>query len=370
MIDAITQRQHRLLNMLHTWLLVAGSLGLFVVCAWIFFGPAGIWFALAFGGISLFVAMRVSPSLVLRMYRAQPVSRVQFPTGHTLLDRLSERAGLEHRPRLFVMPSNLMNAFAVGSRREAAICITDRLARALTTRELAGVLAHEVAHVQNNDIKVMALADMVSRFTSILSALGIVSVLVNLPAILFGGGPQVPWLAVALLVASPTIGGLLQLALSRTREYDADLSAVMLTGDPDGLASALMKLERAQGRNWEGMVLPGSRSPDPSLLRSHPKTADRIERLMALKDMAGVDAGMTRPPSPNRTKRTASVPEVAPRWGRGEERRYRSHAPRLGVMTAAPMLTSDEAAQSACEGSLAEPKGRPRIRLRAGGVYW
>ena len=364
MINAIAQKQHRLLNLVHTWLLVAGSLGLFILCAWIFFGPAGIWFALVFGGVSLFLATRVSPALVLRMYRAHPVSRAQFPAGHGLLDRLSERAGLEHRPQLYVMPSNLMNAFAVGSRRNAAICLTDRLIRSLTTRELAGVLAHEVAHVQSNDIKVMALADMVSRFTSILSTLGIVSVLINLPAMALGSAPQIPWLAVALLIASPTIGGLLQLALSRTREYDADLSAVMLTGDPDGLASALLKLERAQGRHWEGMVLPGSRSPDPSLLRSHPRTADRIDRLMALKGMTGSRHSTHRP------TRRSGVPEIAPRWGRGEERRYRSHAPRLGIVAETPILTPEEAEQQACEQSLAAPPGKPRIRLRAGGVYW
>ena len=92
-----------------------------------------------------------------------------------------------------------------------------------------------------------------------------------------------PWLAVLVLLAAPTVGGLLQMALSRTREFDADLGAAMLTGDPDGLASALQKLERVQGRRWENMFLPGGRTPDPSVLRTHPLTADRIARLKALK---------------------------------------------------------------------------------------
>jgi heat shock protein HtpX len=89
--------------------------------------------------------------------------------------------------------------------------------------------------------------------------------------------------AVLILILSPTIGGLLQMALSRTREFDADLGAAMLTGDPDGLASALIKLETAQRRHWEAMMLPGGRIPDPSLLRTHPPTDQRVARLMSLK---------------------------------------------------------------------------------------
>ena len=113
------------------------------------------------------------------------------------------------------------------------------------------MLAHEISHVAHEDIKVMALADMVSRFTSLMSTVGIISLFLNIGSYASGAGGSVPWLAVAVLLASPTVGGLLQMALSRTREFDADLGAAMLTGDPDGLASALAKLERMQGRRWE-----------------------------------------------------------------------------------------------------------------------
>jgi len=85
------------------------------------------------------------------------------------------------------------------------------------------------------------------------------------------------------LIFAPTIGGLLQMALSRAREYDADLDGAALTGDPEGLASALATLEHRQRGRWEGLILPGSRLPEPSLLRTHPKTEDRIARLMALR---------------------------------------------------------------------------------------
>jgi heat shock protein HtpX len=133
---------------------------------------------------------------------------------------------------------------------------------------------------------------------------------------MMAAGVQVPWLAILLLVFAPTIGGLLQLALSRAREYDADLDAAGLTGDPEGLASALMTLERRQGRLWEGLFLPGSRLPDPSLLRTHPRTEDRVERLLRLKPQARpvIDMPATR----HEPGRSIVPPIRAPRihWGR------------------------------------------------------
>jgi heat shock protein HtpX len=174
-----------------------------------------------------------------------------------------------------------MNAFAVGRTEESAICVTDGLIRGLDMRQLTGVLAHEVSHIRNGDLRVMAIADLVSRMTSAMSMAGMFLLFLNLPVIMTGGVP-IPWLGVFLLMAAPTIGALLQFALSRAREYDADLHAASLTGDPEGLASALAALERRQGRMWE-MVLPGQRIPDPSILRSHPRTEDRIARLLSLR---------------------------------------------------------------------------------------
>jgi heat shock protein HtpX len=143
------------------------------------------------------------------------------------------------------------------------------------------VLAHEVAHVMNRDLWLMALADTVSRLTSLLSNLGLALLVLNLPLIL-AGRTVVPWTTVALLVFAPTAASLLQLALSRAREFDADLDGARLTGDPAGLASALAKLERRQGRFWEEVILPGRRMPDPSLLRTHPPSRERVQRLLAL----------------------------------------------------------------------------------------
>ncbi len=368
-VNNFAQTRHRFLNWLHTVLLVGGSLALFIACAWLFLGPGGIFQAAIFAAVSLFMASRVSPALVLRMYKAHPVDRDQFPAGHAILDALSERAGLPARPKLYVLPSNMMNAFAVGKTGDSAVCFTDKLIRSLTQRELAGVMAHEVSHIVNGDIKVMAIADMVSRFTSLLSTFGIVSLLLNLPAMMSGEAGFAPWPAVLLLLAAPTLGGLLQLALSRTREFDADLGAVMLTGDPDGLADALRKLEAAQGQHWEGMVLPGSRNPQPSLLRTHPLTADRIGRLMAMKE-PGQETGQV-PASAGPTVRRAPsvVPRIKPIFGRDPSLALPDHSSLLGFAEIS-QLNQHNGDIPACEGSLCPPEGKPRIRLLHGGVYW
>ena len=284
-LDASARRAHKLRNTLHTWLLAGGSILLLVVCVSALMGPEGIVWALIFGGISIAMANRVSPQMVLRMYGARLLHPAEFPEGWAIVRDLAERAGLPAVPRLHYVPSRLMNAFAVGRPEDAAIAITDGLVRGLTLRQLRGVLAHEISHIRNGDLKVMALADVVSRMTSTMSLVGLFMLFINLPYLAAARVP-VPWGGVLLLMAAPTIGSLLQLALSRAREYDADLDAAGLTGDPEGLASALMVLERRQGAFWE-MAFPGTRIPDPSLLRTHPRTEDRVARLMALAGRPG-----------------------------------------------------------------------------------
>ena len=289
------------------------------------------------------------------------MTAAEFPTGARILAQLAARAGLPATPRLYVIPSKLMNAFAVGRREQSAIAITDTLARSVTPRELAGILAHEVSHVAHEDVKVMALADMVSRFTSVMSTVGLISLFLNIGSYASGAGSGVPWLAVIVLLAAPTVGGLIQMALSRTREFDADLGAVMLTGDPDGLASALTRLERAQGRVWENVLLPSGRIPDPSVLRTHPRTADRIARLMALKAASATGGMSTAVPAIGRPveRRPSFVPKV----------RTTPHFGGFG----APLFLSDDPAHDAapaCDRSLNPPVGGPRLHFRRGGVWW
>jgi len=279
--DAERRRLHKRRNVLHSALLLGGMAGIVFLAAWSIWGLEVALWAMAGGLLGFAFSPTVAPDLVMRAYRAQPVDRLSFPEGAALIEELSRRAGLATPPRLYLLPSSLLNAFAVGNRRQAAIAITVGLLRALEWRELAGVLAHEISHVRNNDLWLMGLADTMSRLTSLLATIGILLALFSLPLLLFGYQP-VPFLTLLILLAAPVAGSLLQLALSRAREFDADLEAATLTRDPAGLAAALQKLDRYQGRYWEEILLPGRRMPEPSLLRTHPSTEERIARLLSL----------------------------------------------------------------------------------------
>ncbi|MEI5679115.1 MULTISPECIES: zinc metalloprotease HtpX [unclassified Mesorhizobium] len=367
-INHFAQRRNRVVNTLHTWLLGAASLFLLAITAWAFGGVTGVIFAVIFGAVSMAAIRRVSPQMVLGMYKAKPVSPEMFPTGFRIVSELSRRAGLPSTPKLHVIPSKMMNAFAVGRREDSAIAITDALARNLSTRELAGVLAHEMSHIAHEDVKVMAFADMVSRFTSVMSTVGLFSLFLNIGGFFGGMGQQIPWLGVLVLLAAPTIGGLLQMALSRTREFDADLGAAMLTGDPDGLASALDKLEKAQGRRWENILLPGGRIPDPSILRTHPRTEDRVARLMVLKAAQAAEDGIVLPTGAPIQARPSIVPKIRPSAGSPFEPTGNIHA--LLAMPEAPIADDMDIELPACIGSLNPPQSAPRVRFRRGGVYW
>ncbi|VAW16411.1 hypothetical protein MNBD_ALPHA09-217 [hydrothermal vent metagenome] len=280
-LDDAARRRHRLRNFLHTVLLLAAGIGLLSLTALTIFGIEGLVWAAMATGISLYFSSRLSPQVILGLYRARALSRKTFPQGWQVMDALSARAGLPETPQLYYVPSSNMNAFAVGRPGNAAIAVTDGLIRGLTLRQFAAVMAHEMSHIRNGDIKVMALADMVTRLTNSMAFVGLFMLMMYLPQL--AGNGDAPWLVIASLIVAPTFAGLLQLALSRTREYEADLDAVGLTGDPEGLATALLALEKKHGAIWEGLVPPGGRIPDPSLLRTHPKTEERVRRLRELE---------------------------------------------------------------------------------------
>jgi heat shock protein HtpX len=283
LLDDARRREHKARNDLHSGLLVGGLGLLTAFSAWLIWAWAGVLIALAGIGALYVFAPRMPPQIIMRMYRARPLDRRQGGQIAYLVDVLSQRAELPAAPRLYIIPSMTLNAFASGTREKAVIGITEGLLRRLSLRELAGVLAHEISHIRNNDLAVMSLADVMTRFTQLLSYLALFLAILNLPAMLLGDS-DISLLALLLLYLAPTIGSLLQLGLSRTREYDADLEGAELTGDPYGLASALDKLERYQGHLWEDMMLPvpSRKIPHPSLLRSHPPTKERIARLLAL----------------------------------------------------------------------------------------
>jgi heat shock protein HtpX len=284
-LDPKTLRIHRARNTLHSVLLV-GGLGLLTgFCAWLIWGGMGVAVTLVAMGVIYAFAPRLPPELMMRFYRARQVDPRQGGKLLHIVDALADRAELPAAPRVYIIPSMTLNAFASGTPDNAVIGITEGLLRRLSLNELAGVLAHEISHVRNNDLAIMGLADIMTRYTQALAYLALFLALFNLPAFLLGDA-EVPLIGLVLLYLAPTASSLIQLGLSRTREFDADLEAVSLTGDPDSLASALQKLERYHGRFWEDMRLPvpGRRIPQPSLLRSHPKTEDRIARLKALRD--------------------------------------------------------------------------------------
>jgi len=281
-IDDLVWLQHAWRNRLQSLLLLLIMAGFLALLGWLLWGVDGLFVLVSVGVVSVVVNPAISPWLVMRMYGARQLAHHEAPVLCGVLSELSGRAGLASRPGLFYVPSRMLNAFAVGSREQSAIAVTDGLLRQLEMSELVGVLAHEISHIRNNDLWVMSLADLFSRATSLLSLFGQFLMLLNLPLILFSQA-TINWWAILLLIFAPSLSALAQLALSRTREYDADLNAVSLTGNPDGLARALAKIERVQGGWLERIFLPGRRLPEPSLLRTHPETEERIARLMALK---------------------------------------------------------------------------------------
>jgi len=282
-LDEATRIAHGQRNRAHTLILLAGIGSLLALPTWLIWGLPGLLVAAAMAGIASVGARGIPPETVMRMYRARLVQGDATPLGRITAE-LARRAELPAVPALYIVPSLTLNAFATGSRRRAAIAITEGLLRRLETREVAAVLAHEVSHIANNDTFVMGLADVVTRMTQAMSYAAAVLLAVNVAGLLFYGEASISWLAILILYLAPMLSSLLQLALSRTREYDADLEAAMLTGDPSWLASALGKLEQSNGTFWEDLTfpVPGRRIPAPSVLRSHPTTTDRIRRLTAL----------------------------------------------------------------------------------------
>lgn len=256
--------------------------GLLALVGWLFAGGAGVVWFVMLAIVLAAMSPNVSPRFILRMYRARELAPGEAPGLHQVVAELARRAGLGRFPRLFYVASPVLNAFALGGSEQSFIVVSDGMLRKLAPRELAGVLAHEISHVRNNDISVMGLADLFSRMTSLLSSAGQLLLLFNLPLILFSEY-RINWWAIGVLIAAPVVSSLIQLALSRSREYDADIGAAELTGDPEGLANALSRIERYQNNVFEQIIMPGRGVPEPSILRTHPHTGERLRRLRSLR---------------------------------------------------------------------------------------
>ncbi len=248
LLDTEALNAHRRQNSLHTALLFAGLAALVAVSGWMLFGISGLaWSAVTLGTVLLLMP-NLPPELLMRMYRARRVVPQSGDQFSELLDILAERAELPKRPTLYVVPSMALNAFAAGKPDHAAIALTEGLLRRLTLREIAGVMAHEVSHIRNNDLWVMGVADALTRVTQAMSYVAVFLAMLNLVAA-FQGEQHASWPAILFLYLSPMLSNLLQLGLSRAREYDADLEAAQLTGDPLGLAAAQgVLLDEGRGR--------------------------------------------------------------------------------------------------------------------------
>lgn len=279
MLDVAMRRRQKLRNAVQTLLLIGAMVVTLALLAWLLLGAAGLLWILMLGALAGVAHPEVSSRWLLAMYGAEPLPTRAAPSLHRLVRILAERADLPAPPALYYLPSPVSNAFTVGRGQHAAIAVTEGLLRRLTRRQIAGVLAHEISHVRAGDTTVMTLTDLIGRLVYGLCYAGILTQILATPTSSTDTGPLL--ISVAL-VSLPTLVTLLQLALSRSREYDADLEAVALTHDPHGLAGALESLEPSTGGFWERPGISGHRIIDPVLLRTHPPTQERARRLRAL----------------------------------------------------------------------------------------
>jgi heat shock protein HtpX len=267
---------------LQSILLVVSLAGLLALVGYLLGGePFALGAALAVGLLYL-LNPRVAPWLMLKSFRARPLDVVDAPRLYQAVETLTARAGLAHRPRLFLLPHAAPLAFTTGdgAGAKAAIALSQGLLQTLSLREVTGVLAHEISHIRHQDTRIMGFAHTLSQMTGLVAGMGQLLLIISLPMLLMAeGGVSVT--ALILLISAPQLSVILQLALSRAREYNADMGAAELLGSPDPLAEALYRLERHNRsiRHRLPWFLTPRREP-LTWLSTHPPTEKRIRRLM------------------------------------------------------------------------------------------
>jgi len=279
--------RHKSVTIIQTVVLMVVMIGFLALLGMVVAGIDGVLFALIMGAILLLLYPTVDPSLLARLFGARPLTRETSGMLYGYLDELSARAELASSPNLYMFASDVMTAFTVGKHDNAAIILSSSLIDRLTLPELVAVTAHEVAHITNRDLWLMSLSDIITRLTSLLSVVGQTIVLLFLP-FYFLNGVALPWAGIIILIVAPAFSTLLQLSLSRVREYDADLTAAYLTGEPEHLISALSKIEYAERSFFETLFIPARSQKVPSLFRTHPPINERIEKLAAVRIPANV----------------------------------------------------------------------------------
>jgi heat shock protein HtpX len=283
---------HRHANGVKTAVLLALLSGLILLVGRWLGGSGGLTIAFVIALATNGIAYFYSDKMALRSMRARPVSEAEQPAMYRIVRELST-AARQPMPRLYVSPTNAPNAFATGRNpRNAAGCCTEGILGLLDERELRGVLGHELAHVYNRDILISSVA---AGLASVIMYLGYIAWLVPIGRSGDDDGPG-PLGALAVLILGPVAAGLIQMAISRSREYQADASGAQVTGDPLALASALRKLEMGtralplppepnlQTTSSLMIANPFRREGMSSLFSTHPPMAERIARL---EQMAG-----------------------------------------------------------------------------------
>lgn len=273
-------------NVLKTTLLLGAMTGLLLAIGSLF-GDQGLVMALGIATLLNIGSYWFSDKIVLRMYRAQPATAERYPVLHRVTERLVARAGLP-MPALYVLPSPGANAFATGRNpQHSAVAVTEDLLRLLDEQELEGVVAHELAHVRNRDILTASVAATLAGAVTIMARMLGYSAMFGGGRDREGGGLG----ALAMLILAPIAAMVVQMAVSRTREYAADATGARMAGHPYGLIGALEKLDAVSRR------LPTQSTPATAhmfivqplaggmgrLFATHPPMAERIRRLREVR---------------------------------------------------------------------------------------
>jgi heat shock protein HtpX len=281
-------------NLLKTAVLMAAITALFMALGSLIGGRQGMMLALVIALGMNFFSYWFSDKLVLKMYNAREVDESSAPQFHRTIRELAERAGLP-MPRVYLIEEDAPNACATGRTPEhAAVAATTGILRVLTDRELRGVMAHELAHVRHRDILISTVSATMA---------GAISMLSNF-AMFFGGRDSEgrstnPIAGILVAMLAPLAAGLIQMAISRAREFEADRGGAEISGDPRALASALEKIHRyAEGIPLEAternpataqmmIVNPLSGGGLRGLFSTHPPTEERVARLLQMAGAAG-----------------------------------------------------------------------------------
>ena len=274
-------------NWFKTAILLAGITALFGVVGGLMGGQTGMILALGVGLVMNVWAYWFSDKMVLKMYNAQAVDEHTAPEFYNMVKELAARAELPC-PKVYLINEDQPNAFATGRNpANAAVAATTGILRILSARELRGVMAHELAHVKHRDILISTISATVA---------GAISALANF-GMMFGGRGDSrpnPILQIAVMILAPLAASVIQMAISRGREYEADRGGAEISGDPEALAQALGKIERyAKGLPMQAaeahpataqmmIINPLSGGGIKGLFSTHPATAERISRLMAM----------------------------------------------------------------------------------------